>query len=209
MASSASVLSRRDVEVLAFVGEQYGLRLDQLGVLLARGERTPQRVVARLRQAGLVEARPLLAGEPGWLWLTAAGRRASGRPFPGWAPRLGLLTHIEAVTWVRLYVRSRSSESGWVCERTLLKDRVRQADHVPDGVVLTPAGESHAIEVELTVKSRARTERIIDELSAAHDAVVYFTTPATRSSIERLGGTGRWPRLAIRDYHESVAAVRR
>ena len=129
--SVVGVLSRRDVEVLAFVGEQYALRLDQLGTFLGRGERTPQRVVARLKQAGLVEARPLLAGEPGWLWLTPAGRRAAGRPFARWSPRLGLLAHIEAVTWVRLYVRSRSPESGWVCERTLVKDRASRLSTCP------------------------------------------------------------------------------
>ena len=39
------VLSRRDVEVLAFVGEQYAIRVDQLTVLLGAGERTAQRVV--------------------------------------------------------------------------------------------------------------------------------------------------------------------
>lgn len=195
--------------MLGFVGEQYALRLDQLAVLLERSERTPQRVVARLRAAGLIDARPLLAGEPAWLWLTRAGVRASGQRFASWSPRLGMLAHLEAVAWVRLYVRSRSPESGWVCERTLLRDRASQAEHVPDAVVVTPSGESHAIEVELTVKSRVRTERILDELSAAHDAVAYFTTPATRAHLERLGGSGRWPRLVVRDLRECTQLVRR
>jgi hypothetical protein len=204
------MLSRRDLEVLVFVGEQYAVRLDQLGVLLDRGERTPQRVVARLRHAGLVEARPLLAGEPAWIWLTPEGRRACGRSFPSWQPRVGMLAHVEAVTWVRLYVQLRAPSSEWISERTLLKDRRSQSEHTPDGVVLMASGESHAIEVELTVKSKTRTERILDELSAAHDAVVYFTTPATRSSLERLAGSDdRWPRLVIRDYRTALEHVRR
>lgn len=208
-ASTNGALSRRDLAVLGFVGEQYVLRTDQLGVLLERGERTPQRVVARLRHAGLIESRPLLAGEPSWVWLTPAGRRASGRSFAAWQPRVGMLAHLEAVTWVRLYVQSRSPGSEWVCERTLLKDRRSQSDHVPDGVVIAASDESHAIEVELTVKSKQRTARILDELSAAHDAVVYFTTPATRSSLERLSKDGRWPRLVIRDYRAALEQVRR
>jgi hypothetical protein len=200
-------LSRRDLDVLAFVGEQYAVRVDQLTVLLGAGERTAQRVVARLRAAGLVEARPLLAGEPARVWLTRAGVRASGRTFGAWAPRVGLLAHVAAVVWVRLYVQSRSPSSEWVCERVLLRDRGKPGDHVPDAVVVAGT-ESHAIEVELTVKSRARTVRILDELSGSHDAVVYFTTPATRSHLERLGGTTRWPRLAIRDLADSIASVK-
>jgi hypothetical protein len=203
----AFVLSRRDLWVLAFVGEQYALRVDQLAVLLGSGERTAQRVISRLRAAGLVQARPLLAGEPTWLWLTRAGARASGRDFGAWTPRLGMLAHVEAVTWVRLYVQSRSPSSEWVCERVLLRDRADPRDHVPDGAVVS-GRESHAIEVELTVKSRTRTERILDELSQTHDAAVYFTTPATSSHLQRLGGTERWPCLAIRDLQACVAAVR-
>jgi hypothetical protein len=205
--SDACVLSRRDLEVLAFVGEQYALRVDQLAVLLGAGQRTAQRVIARLRAAGLVEARPLLAGEPTWLWLTRDGARASGRDFGAGTPRLGMLAHVEAVTWVRLYVQSRSASSEWVCERSLLRDRADQRDHVADGVVVS-GRESHAVEVELSVKSRARTQRILDELSKAHEAVVYFTTPATRSHLERLGGSSRWPRLAIRDLDACIATVR-
>jgi len=205
--TDACVLSRRDLEVLAFVGEQYALRVDQLTMLLDAGERTAQRVVARLRTAGLVEARPLLAGEPAWLWLTRPGVRASGRDFGAWTPRLGLLAHVEAVSWVRLYVQSRTVSSEWVCERVLLRDRANQGDHVPDGVVVS-GRESHAIEVELTVTSRTRTERILDELTATHDAVVYFTTAATRAHLERLSGPRRWPRLAIRDLDACIATVR-
>ena len=119
-----------------------------------------------------------------------------------------MLAHVEAGSCVRLYIRARSPDSGWVCERVLLRDRAHPGEHVPDAVVIN-GGESHAIEVELTVKIRARTERILDELSVAHDAVVYFTTPAPRSHLQRLGGTSRWPRLAIRDLHECIAQVRR
>jgi hypothetical protein len=205
--SDACVLARRDLEVLAFVGEQYALRVDQLAVLLGAGERTAQRVISRLRSAGLAEAKPLLAGEPTWLWLTRAGARASGRDFGSWTPKLGMLAHVEAVTWVRLYVRSQARSSEWVCERCLLRDRIDPRDHVADGVVVS-GRESHAVEVELSVKSRARTQRILDDLSQAHDAVVYFTTPATRSHLERLGGSSRWPRLAIRDLDACIATVR-
>jgi hypothetical protein len=200
-------LSRRDLEVLAWIGEQYAIRLDQLELLVGRGERTAQRIAARLRSAGLVDARPLFAGDPAWLWLTSAGARECSTGFQAWEPRLGLLAHVAAVNWVRLYVQDRSPGSEWVCERQLLRERDRQDQHVPDGLVLLDR-RSHAVEVELTVKSRARTERILDELSAAHDVVLYFTSRATRAHLERLDGHGRWPRLELRDLEQTIKALR-
>src|SRR5258708_1340289 len=84
-APAGCALSRRDLQTLAWVGEQYAVRLDQLEALLGRGQRTAQRTAARLRAAGLVRVRPLLAGEPAWLWLTPAG---AGGGSPG-LPRRG------------------------------------------------------------------------------------------------------------------------
>jgi hypothetical protein len=195
-------LSRRDLEVLGWVGEQYAVRADQLAVLLERGERSVQRVVAALRDGRLVEARPLLAGEAAWIWLTSAGVRVTAEAYPLWQPRVGLLAHIEAVNWVRLFVQERSPSALWVCDRQLLRERVHQTEHVPDAVVLD--GErSLAIEVELTVKSRERTTAIISELAQRHDAVVYFTTRATRAHLERLDAPERWPSLVVRDMDEA------
>jgi hypothetical protein len=204
---ACDILSRRDLAALAWVGEQYALRLDQLEVLLGRGQRTAQRTAARFRAQGLVRSRPLLAGEPAWLWLTPIGARECSSGFAAWEPKLALLAHVEAVNWVRLFVRGRAPLSEWVCERQLLRERDRQEVHVPDAIVLLDR-RSVAVEVELTVKSRVRTQRILDELSAGYDSVLYFTTPATRSHLERLGGTGRWPRLAIRDLVDVMPAVR-
>ena len=64
---------------------------DQLEVLLGCGPRTVQRVLARLRDAGLVSTRRVLVGEPAWVMPTSAGLRACGSQFEVWQPRLGLL----------------------------------------------------------------------------------------------------------------------
>ena len=70
-------LSERDRKLLAWCGEQYTVRFDLLGMLMARlsddevararGRVTRQAVSRRVRawrQAGLAEARTILAGEP-------------------------------------------------------------------------------------------------------------------------------------------------
>lgn len=190
-------LSRRDLETLGWISEQYAVRMDELAVLLGRSERTAQRFARRCRAGGLVHAQPVLAGEPTWLWLTSAGRRLAPTEFKGWSMRVGLLAHVSAVNRVRLYVAARSPESEWVCERRLAQD-VPRSRHLPDAVVQT-GGARHAIEVELTPKSNRRLEAIIDELCAGYDAVVYFTTPHTRRQLQRLNEGERWAKLAIRD----------
>lgn len=192
------LLRRRDLDALAWTGEQYAARSDQLEVLLGCGSRTAQRVVSRLRHARLVEVRRLLVGEPTWLVPTVAGLRACGLGFGAWQPRLGLLAHVAAVNRVRLHVEARSPESEWVCERVLARERESRREHLPDAVVLTD-GRRVAVEVELTVKSRRRVEAILDELAGRFDATLYFCAPGPHRLLTELASTGRWPSLGVRE----------
>jgi DNA-binding transcriptional ArsR family regulator len=194
---SHETLRRRDIEILAWLGEQYAARVDQLETLLDCGPRTVQRVIARLRDAGLVTTRRLLVGEPAWVLPTSAGLRAAGAGFGAWQPRIGLLAHVAAVNDVRLHVRALSPESEWVPERLLARER-KAGEHLPDGVVLTE-GRRVAIEVELTVKSQRRVTTILDELSRRFDAVLYFCAPGPHRQLTQLAETGRWGKLGVRE----------
>jgi hypothetical protein len=191
-----AVLRRRDLDVLAWVAEQYAVRLDQLEPLLGCS-RTVQRSVARMREAQLAETRRLLVGEPAWLLPTAAGLRACGSSFRVWQPRLGLMAHVAAVTEVRLHIREHAPGSIWVCERTMARER-RSDQHLPDALALLER-QRVAVEVELTVKSRRRVTGILDELSARFDSVVYFCAPGPHRQLSGLGASGRWPKLAVRE----------
>ena len=191
------LLHRRDLELLAWLGEQYGARIDQLQRRLGCELRTAQRTVARMRGAGLVCARHILVGEPTWVLPTAAGLRTCSSPFTPWQPKLGLLAHVAAVNDVRIYVERSSPWCEWVCERALLRERSR-GEHLPDAVVLLD-GQRVAIEVELTAKSRRRTVAIVDQLARRFDAVVYFCAPATHRVLEELAASGRWRALAVRE----------
>jgi len=191
------MLRRRDLDVLSWVGEQYGARVDQLEVLLDCGPRTVQRVIGRLRDSRLITTRRLLVGEPAWVIPTRAGLRAAGHGFVVWQPRIGLLAHVAAVNDVRLHVHARSPESEWVPERQLARER-QAGEHLPDGVVITE-GRRVAIEVELTVKSRRRAQAILDELAGSFDAVLYFCAPGPHRQLTQLAETGRWPTLGVRE----------
>jgi len=194
---SHEVLRRRDLDVLAWLGEQYGARTDQLETLLDCGPRTVQRVIARLRDAGMVTTRRLLVGEPAWVIPTSSGLRAAGQHFAVWQPRIGLLAHVAAVNDVRLHVRARSPQSEWVPERLLARER-GAGEHLPDGVVITD-GRRVAIEVELTIKSQRRVTAILDELAGRFDAVLYFCAPGPQRQLTQLAATGRWPVLGVRE----------
>jgi hypothetical protein len=194
---AGQLLRRRDLDIVAWAGEQYAARADQLETLMGAGPRTVQRSLARLRDHGLVGTRRLLAGEPAWVLPTAAGLRACGSTFGVWQPRIGLLAHIAAVNDVRLHVQQRSPDSQWIAERMLTRDRLA-GEHLPDAVVLAD-GQRVAIEVELTPKSQRRTTSILDDLAGRFDAVVYFCASAPHRQLSGLADTGRWPTLGVRE----------
>ena len=199
-------MRRRDLELLSWLGEQYGARVDQLEVLLDCGPRTVQRVIARLRDAGLVTTRRLLVGEPAWVIPTSAGLRAAGQHFVVWQPRIGLLAHVGAVNDVRLHVQARSPESEWIPERLLARER-HAGEHLADGLVITEARRV-AIEVELTVKSHRRVTAILDELTGRYDTVLYFCAPGPHRQLTQLAETGRWPALGVRELpHPGASAA--
>ncbi len=196
-----ATLRRRDLDVLAWLGEQYGARVDQLETLLDCGPRTVQRVVGRLRDAGLITTRRLLVGEPAWVIPTSRGLRAADHCFGVWQPRIGLLTHVAAVNDIRLHIQARAPESEWIPERLLARER-QAGQHLPDGVVITE-GRRVAIEAELTVKSQRRVTAILDELAGRYDAFLYFCAPGPQRQLTQLSETGRWPTLGVRELPQT------
>ncbi len=193
----SAVVSRRDLDALRWIGEQYAVRADQLVAWLDCNPRTVQRLLARLREQRLADVRRLLVGEPAWAIPTVRGLRACGLQFGAWQPRLGSLEHVAAVTEVRLHIQSRAGESEWVCERVLAREKQTPQEHLADGIVLLD-GRQIAIEVELTVKSKRRVRAIIDELSGRYDAVLYYCAPGPLRLVSALAADGVWPSLGIR-----------
>jgi DNA-binding MarR family transcriptional regulator len=194
---SLSKPTAADLQLVAWLAEQYGAHRDQLARLLCCNPATLGLKIKRLRQRGFVESWRIFADQPSWVTPTARGLRACGSPYTVWKPRLDLIRHVAAVNEVRLHVEWRDRDAQWVCERELDRDRGGRSQHLPDALVLTE-GRRVAIEVELSVKDRRRLERILDELVASHDAVLYFCTPATERVLGSLAQSGRWPSLGIR-----------
>jgi DNA-binding CsgD family transcriptional regulator len=192
-------VSPRDLELLRLIGEHYALTLPQLARLIGRSEHAARWLRARWQKAGWVEGRALLVGQPVFVWLTREGQRLAGLSYKLWSPNPGILAHVRAVVEVRLYVIERRPAAVWVSERQIARDRrfePGESGHLPDALVQIDGREA-AVEVELTLKKRARLERIVATNLARYENVWYFTVPATRPALEQIAATVGGGKLAV------------
>ncbi len=178
---------------------------------------TPDRlrgIVARWRTAGYARTQVLAPG-PSWCWLTPAGMTACGYPWEARPPALARLAHIRAVLAARMRLSSTpqwaSGHAQWRSERDIRAAAPGVGTgHVPDAEVLWPsvpgspyAGQSWAIEVELTPKPAGRVTAIMSGLlSGQYAQVVYLASPAARPVVKR--AAARFPaekaaRIAVTD----------
>lgn len=192
-------ISERDVELLQLVGEQYAITVEQLGQLIGRTERTARWLRDRWRKAGWIESRQLQAGGPSFIWLSRRGSRIALSPFRTWQTNPALAAHIEAVTEIRLLLERQLRLGDWHSERLLAKTygwRSEARPHLPDAVLDTGEGRV-AVEVELSLKSRARLEAIVADLSERYQQVWYFAAPRLVPTLRELAGRARWQNVRV------------
>jgi hypothetical protein len=178
----------RDVEILSFMAEQYGIRKDQLARLLGGvSERTARALIDRWVRAGLVRRRTIFLRDHAWLWPTREGLDLAPLPLPYWEPRPGMLEHVFHVNEVRMRVAERHPDATWISERRLRAEAggANRPEHMPDAVVLK--GEHHiAIEVQLAHKSRDRALAMLRHLTETYDgAWIFVRDGGPRLAIER------------------------
>lgn len=195
------LLSKRDEEVLGWIGEQYLAPRDVLALLLGRAsddeaaraagtvtDTVVDRTLRRWRDLGLANCCRFLVGETATIWPTRAGLAVAGLGYRASEPSMATLGHRHAVARVRAAIEAANPEVGWICERELRDGtRGRQA-HLPDGVVHTAGGRGTAIEVELTPKTEERVRDILWRHLAVYDRVVYYATPRAAAVVRKAGG---------------------
>ena len=201
--------TERDLELLYLVGEQYAVTLPQIARLIGRSVHTARALRDRWKKARWVGSGQLSIQAPSFVWLTGRGAVGVESPFRVWQPNHGLALHIEAVTDVRLLLQHELRLGKWECERAVAqqfaKDRDRRG-HLPDAV-LHQDGERIAIEVELTLKSRARLGAIVDELSEDYDRVWYFAPERFRAALSGLATDAPYANVAVYRYPPLAAEV--
>jgi hypothetical protein len=192
------------------LADMYAAPYDLLAVRLGVAGDRARGITARWRDAGLAATGKLAEG-PHWCWLTAAGMRQVGHQWQAAPPPLARLAHVRAVLAARIWLEDsgewRAGQAWWRCERRLRAERpgVGQPGHVADAEILWPsvpgspsAGQTWAVEVELTPKPQARTQRIIAGLLAQPYAqVLYLCSPAALPVVTRAAATFR-PEQAAR-----------
>ena len=120
------------------------------------------------------------------------------------------LVLVAAVTDVRILLERRLGLGGWECERQLAQrspSRSETRPHLPDGVLDGPARV--AVEVELTLKSRARLAAIIGELSGTYQHVWYFAPEQLQAALGRLAGEAPWGNVTVHRYPPLLSDIAR
>jgi hypothetical protein len=215
-------LSGRDVTGLVLCAEHYAAQYDLLAGALGVQPARLRGIVARWRGAGLARTGTLGPG-PAWCWLTPAGMSACGLGYPARPPALARLAHIRAVLAVRLWLESGQAYAGgqawWRSERNIRAALPSNAGtaHIADAEICWPsleggnyAGQTWAVEVELTPKPAARTARIMTGLLSrrGYDQVVYLASPGARPVVARAAAglpAAQRSRVAIRDLPLTAA----
>lgn len=179
----------RDIQVLRWLGEQYGAPLAVFAELLARYGDQPVSEASRATlaryHAGRLERlgfaqRHWTAGQR-WIVPTQTGLRQADLPFEAWEPVGWKLDHVATVGRLRLWVADAYPADRWVSERWVrhrwYEEGVRGL-RVPDAALLRPSGAEVAVEVELHRKARDRYPHILHAISSSIDEVWWFTPAA-------------------------------
>ena len=185
-----------ETSILRLLAEQGAIPMDQLARFLDVDKDTAEKIVKELEEIGCIQKDRPLQGDAPWVWLRHRGARLSETGFSASKPPISRLAHTRAINEARLIVTELAPTGRWVCERAL-RHAYPKGAKVPDAVFETE-GERHAIEVELTPKSRRRLEGIIAEHSFHHDAVVYFCSPQALGQLQRIKEKKEVPRLFVR-----------
>lgn len=217
---SAVELRGRDLDVLEWVNEQFAVGEDQLARVFERSEWTARRWTVSMQEKRLCRRERLLRGEPAWVWLTGRGASLTRNRFRPWRGNVGQLSHVRAVVDLRLYIESQVPDARWVWERELYERRKDELDrrrgkrkrsaaeserllHIPDAELVLRDGERHALEVELSRKSRDRLSALMAELAERYERVVYFCEPRLTQVLEDVATQKALANVAVRDLADA------
>jgi hypothetical protein len=210
--ASRPLVTRRDLQVLTFAAEQFGLPMGLAAELASRhaagtlgrqaAERVARRTAARL-EAGGYSRRLVVAGE---VWLVPTGRGLAlvadpdERPYEVWRPQGWKLEHVATAARLRLWLTDRYPGAAWESERAIRRRwaAVHRASGVDtrtryaDGGLHLPDGQAVGVEVELHIKKSPLYEGIAVDQDTAWTAGVWWFTPPAQVELlgARLAATG-------------------
>jgi hypothetical protein len=176
--------NERDAIALIWIGQQYGIHLDHLQLLLGKfpgkgakhkdwiSESSVRSVVKRWEEGKWARRESMHNKESFWLWPTRLGLLQVGLPYT--YHNVGKVTpsdrvHLYAINDIRLYWADAEQEATqWISERQLLHGLHRSKGqallHRPDGEIHYADGTIIAVEAELSEKKSYELEENLMEL---------------------------------------------
>jgi hypothetical protein len=202
----AEVPKLRRKAALQVISEQAAVPLDQLARFLQTDLSEAEHLAEQLRDERCAKTEVFFENDSPWVWLTRKGASAAGtglahRTYP---PYHATLNHRRAVNQVRLHLEEREPGGRWISE-TQLGARRPPGAQIPDAL-FEVAAERHAIEVELSAKTKRHYRALLTDNCARYHAVIYFCAPQTKRLLLRLKDEGAWPNLIVRDLPGSCGA---
>lgn len=194
--------------LLRLLSEQGAIPFDQFARFLDVEERQAARLGWHLAERGFATCRPVLHGEPPWLWLNFRGSRLSGTGLACFEPTGHALVRIRAVNEVRLHIEARAPAARWLSGRAV---RHEQGSGGPrTQAVVEVEGERHAMVVRTGRPVDPAVERSrIEPLLARYEVVVVFAPSPVRAALERLGRAHGYRNLVVRPVPVPPPARRR
>lgn len=161
-----AMLSEKEIEILRFVNEFGFCEIQQIMKRFAMKKSPAYLKMQMLIRLGLVIQARVIQGRRGSYCVTHKGISLLQLDLPLVKKiSLGIYDHHLLVIDVHLKFRELHPDTVWVTERRLIRNQYengfRKNEHLPDGVLIFPDSNQYAIEIERSLKTKARLEEIL------------------------------------------------
>jgi hypothetical protein len=198
-------VTARDIEILRFINEFGFCEMPHLDKRFGWNKPRNYQVIERLLRMELLRHERVFYGRPGIYRLTQKGASYTDLPAMRCVP-LGNYVHEVTLIDVYLQLRFLYPEARFISERQLKRDKffdgVGQRGHLSDGFLIFPEGKQVAIEVELSLKGRNRTESILKGYGGEFsiEEVWYYCPEGIASSLRSMAA--KMPFIKVYDLRE-------
>tara|TARA_R110000868_G_scaffold207266_7_gene456253 strand:+ start:105 stop:722 length:618 start_codon:yes stop_codon:yes gene_type:complete len=185
------MIKERDVAILKFINQFGFCEMPHLDRQFNLHKPYNYELLKKLINKGLIEHEPMFYQRHGIYRLTTEGAKHTNLPRLKKVP-LWKYEHEMQLIQVYFELMRRYRQATWISERMLLRDKycggVGKTGHVADGLLIFPDDKKIAIEVELSLKGRDRSEKILKQYSTQWgvDEVWYFCSDEVIGVIQEL-----------------------